>query len=208
MFITDIVSIDKKKSKVFIDDFEEAFPLYKGEIRRLKLETDTEVTQCQFFEIDTILKKRVKERALFLLKSMDKTERELRKKLKLNLYPENYIDYAVEFLSKYGYIDDVRYTENYFRMHRNHKSRRIISQSLLMKGISKDILDNVLEEYNDESEENSEREIIYTNLKRKKFIPENEDIKDRNRIIAFLMRKGFNYEDISYCMKHWDEQDL
>jgi regulatory protein len=208
MIVTDIVSVDKKKSKIYIDDFEEAFPLYKGEVRRLKLEIDEEVTSIQFKEIDTILKKRAKERALFILKSMDKTERDLRKKLKGNLYPEEYIDYAVEFLKKYGYIDDYRYAENYIRMHKSGKSKRIMSQNLLMKGIAKDIVEQVIEEFEEATEEDTEKKIIISLLKRKKYNPENEDPKEKNRIIAFLMRKGFNYEDISYCMKHYEDEYL
>lgn len=47
-----------------------------------------------------VLFKRARERVLFLLKSSDKTEQELRRKLKDGGYPKEAADYAIDFLKK------------------------------------------------------------------------------------------------------------
>ena len=66
-----------------------------------------ELVQEQVEEIyHEILRKRIKERALYLLKAADKTEYEIRTKLRQAFYPEELIDYAVDFLKQYRYIDD------------------------------------------------------------------------------------------------------
>ena len=44
MIITDILPIDKKRSKVYIDE-EYAFPLYLGEMRRYKIKVGEEITE-------------------------------------------------------------------------------------------------------------------------------------------------------------------
>ena len=87
MTVTEITSIDKKRSKIVFEQ-EEPIVLYNGEIRRFQIEAGKELSDKVFFQIqEEILKKRVKERALYLLKSMDRTEEEIRTKLKKGSFP-------------------------------------------------------------------------------------------------------------------------
>lgn len=207
MTVTEIASIDKKRSRVFFL-YEEPIVLYNGEIRRFHIEAGRELEEKVFLQIqEEILKKRVKERALYLLKSMDRTEEEIRSKLKKGYYNTELIDYAVGFLKEYGYIDDRRYAENYIRTYAGKKSRKNIQQGLYLKGISKETAEQAFETCYEEIEDKGEKEMIYALLEKRKYPFENADRKAQNREMAFLFRKGFEMEEILYCLKNRPERE-
>ena len=60
-----------------------------------------------------VLGKRVKKRALALLEKMDRTEQGLYRKLAESEYPEELILDAIEYVKKYHYIDDMRFSKSY-----------------------------------------------------------------------------------------------
>ena len=73
-----------------------AFVLYRGELSLCHIEKDQELPEAVYREImDEILWKRIRMRCLYLLKSMDRTEYQLRTKLKQNLYPEELIERVI-----------------------------------------------------------------------------------------------------------------
>lgn len=201
MIVTNIISIDKKKSVISVGHGD-PIALYNGEIRRFGIEIGSELSEEILGKIYEVLKKRVKERSLYLLKSMDRTEYEIRNKLKKGYYPEEIIEYAVNFLKKYGYIDDRRYAENYISANAGRKSRKIIRQSLYLKGISKEVTEEALQMFEDSMTEEDEKSLIYSLIKKKKYDYENADVKERNKVAAFLLRKGFEMDDVMYCLKN------
>lgn len=202
MTVTEIISIDKKRSRVFFEQ-EESIVLYNGEIRRFHMEAGRELKEEVFFQIqEEILKKRVKERALYLLKSMDRTEEEIRAKLKKGYYSTELIDYAICFLKEYNYIDDLRYAKNYIRTYTGKKSRKNIQQNLYLKGISKETAEEAFEIFYGETEDIGEKEMIYALLKKRKYPFKDADRKEQNRELGFLFRKGFEMEEILYCLKN------
>ncbi len=202
MTVTEIISIDKKRSRVFFEQ-EESIVLYNGEIRRFHMEAGRELKEEVFFQIqEEILKKRVKERALYLLKSMDRTEEEIRAKLKNGYYRTELIDYAICFLKEYNYIDDLRYAKNYIRTYTGKKSRKNIQQNLYLKGISKETAEEAFEIFYGETEDIGEKEMIYALLKKRKYPFKDADRKEQNREMGFLFRKGFEMEEILYCLKN------
>lgn len=92
--------------------------LYRGELSGCHIEKDQELPEAVYREImDEILWKRIRMRCLYLLKSMDRTEYQLRTKLKQNFYPEELIDRVILWLENLHYLDDVRYAESYIRTH-------------------------------------------------------------------------------------------
>ena len=89
---------------------------------------------------------RAKKRALYLLERMDRTEQQLREKLKSSDYPEEVIEEAIEYVKSFHYLDDERYAENFTRYKKENMSRQQIKQKLMLKGVSKDIIQNAIEE--------------------------------------------------------------
>lgn len=201
MIVTDIRELDKKRSKIYLDgDF--AFVLYKGEIREYKIAVGQEMSPNAYDEVMTIvLPKRAKLRAMNLLQKKDYTEKQLRDKLSDGEYPQEFIDDAIAYVKSFNYIDDERYARDYISYHMATRSRNRIIQDLTGKGISKDVYQDILEElYQDD--EGAEIEQIKKLLVKKHYDPDMTEYEDRQKIMAFLMRKGYNSSDIRRAMEN------
>lgn len=93
----------KNRNKVVLDN-EEKFLLYKGDIRKFKLESNQEISKVTYNEIKQLLYERGKERALYILDKTFKTEKQIKDKLIQGMYPEDVIKRILEFLKKYDII--------------------------------------------------------------------------------------------------------
>ena len=82
---------------------------------------------------------------MHLLEDMDRTESALREKLRQGLYPSDVTEAAIEYVKSFGYLDDVRYAENFVRSRQNVKSKKEIGTALLQKGISSEIAKRAME---------------------------------------------------------------
>lgn len=144
---------------------------------------------------------RAKHRALYLLEHCDRTEQELRTKLGRNYEPE-IVEEAIRYVKQYDYIDDKRYAVNYLKSRCQVKSRRQVEQELLYKkGISRDIL----EEVGRELEEPDERLLIRRWMEKKHYVPEEATREEQRRFYQFLMRRGFQSEDIVKEMRSQEQ---
>ena len=200
MTVTEIVPVDKRRSKVFLDeDF--TFVLYKGEIKRFGIEEGETLSQEVYQEIlKDVLMKRARERVIFLLKASDKTEQELRRKLKEGGYLQEAIDYAIGFLKDHRFIDDQDYGRRYVEYHSRQKSERQIRYELQRKGLDKEMIRDILEEQPVDEEAR-----IREYLRKKGLKPENMEFKEKGKVMASLGRKGFSYEAINRVLSGgWD----
>ena len=197
MLITEILEVDKKRMLIKTEEGI-SFALYKGEVRRYSLKAGEEISDEDYEEIKKeILIKRAKKRAMFLLEKMDRTESQLRDKLRRGFYGEDIIEDAVSYVKKYHYIDDVRYAEAYVRSQKEKKSRRQIQVDLMRKGIDKEKIEEAIEaEYKQETEQ----ELIQKWIEKKHYSVSEADIKEKNKMYQFLMRKGFRSEDILHVL--------
>lgn len=203
MIVSDITELDKKRVKVFVDG-EFAFVLYKGELRDYSIKLNSEISSAVYEEINgTLLPKRATKRAMNLLQKKDYTEKKLRDKLKEGLYPEECIDAAIEYVKSYHYLDDERFARDYITYHMEIRSRNRILQDLSGKGISKELCERLMNEIYEESNEDVESEQIQK-LLIKKHYDKDMDYKDKQKIMAFLMRRGYSMESIRRNMELCD----
>ncbi|MEE1305869.1 MAG: regulatory protein RecX [Agathobacter sp.] len=171
---------------------------YRGEALKASLSTDVILSDEEYeILLRDVLGKRAAKRAMHLLEQMDRTEKQLRDKLKAGEYPECCIDQAVEYVKRFHYLDDRRYAENYIRFSQNKMSRRNLSAKLMQKGISRDIVELALEE----GYESDESKQIQALLEKKHYNPEVKDEGEFRRIYQYLMRRGFRSSDILREMK-------
>ena len=89
----------KNRNKVVLDN-EEKFLLYKGDIRKFKLESNQEISKVTYNEIKQLLYERGKERALYILDKTFKTEKQIKDKLIQEMYPEDVIKRILEYLCR------------------------------------------------------------------------------------------------------------
>lgn len=192
MLITKLEKIDKKRTKVYID-YEYAFLLYPSDIRKYKIEEEQEITVEIYEEIleDTIYR-RAKQKALAILKFMDRSESELAAKLKMAHYTEEIVNRTIEYVRSYHYIDDERYATNYIVSRKDTKSRKQIQMELLHKGISKEVIENIFPKNPD-----NDKEALKKAIRKKTDNIENLSMEQKQKLFTSLYRKGFSYEDIA-----------
>ena len=136
--------------------------------------------------------KRAKLRALHLLTAIDRTEANLREKLSAS-YCEEVVECAVEYVKSFGYVDDARYVRNYIESKSRTKSRRQIEQELILKkGVSKEAVQRGFEE----AQMADIIEVIQRYMQKKRIDPQNCDYEQKNKFYAYMMRKGFQIEDL------------
>ncbi len=201
-YICEIKPLEKGKSALILDNGEELI-LYRSELRALSLSGQKELPEELYRKImDEIIGLRAKKRAMHLLERMDRTEKQLYDKLLQSGYPQECIDNAILYVKKYHYIDDRRYASNYIRCYQDRKSRLRMQQDLLRKGVSRALIEEVLEE----EFQADERIQIRSLLEKRGFDATECDEKERQRCYQFLMRRGFKSSDILKVM--WDPDNF
>lgn len=198
--ITEYKVLDKGKVELCLD--EKLFiRLYKGEARKLDLKEGMELSEEQYqYIIYEILTKRAVRRAMHLLERQERTEHQLREKLRQNAYPKEAVEEAISYVKRYHYLDDVRYAHTYIRYHQQKKSRMCLKTDLMRRGIAKDIIESALEtEFS-----NDEKQQIRVLLEKKKYVPDTADAAQFRKIYQFLQRRGFKSSDILSVMKSSD----
>lgn len=197
MLVTKIEPVTRSKSRIYVDE-RRWCTLYNKELYRYSLREGQPVSDGVYGEImGEVLTKRAKRRVLYLLRSMDRTEQQLRQKLKEGDYPEEIIDIAIAYVQKLHYQDDRRYASNYVDYRKKNKSRLQLKQELYCKGIPADMTKEILEEYSSDEE----REAIRGWLRRKGYDPAEATPESQRKMYGFLMRKGFRMEDVLAVMR-------
>lgn len=186
----------KNKYKVCLEGGAD-FVLYKGELSKLHLEAGQDLPEELYEQIlKEIQIPRAKKRAMHLLEKMDRTEQQLKTKLREAGYASEAIEEAISYVKSYHYIDDERYARTYIRIHQQSKSKQRLKMDLLKKGIDKEVIEIALEDEFEQSEE----EMILQLLKKKHYDPATADQKERNKMYRFLMQRGFRSSDISHVI--------
>lgn len=200
--VTKIEELDKKRSKVYINQ-EFAFVLYKGEIVQYKIRTEKIIEDSVYNAIrNELLPKRARKRCLNLLQKRPYTEYKLREKLAEGHYDQAIIEEAIEYVKSFHYIDDYDYACQYIFYHKESETGRKMVEKLMAKGISKEILDQAFADSFDDEQEQQDIELQQARklLDKKKYNAETMDWKEKQKIYAFLLRKGINTSVIKKVM--------
>ncbi len=181
----------KNRKLVYLDEGTPAFCLYTKEIKKYELAEGSIISEEVYGKIVELLSKRARERCLYLLESMARTERQLRDKLKDAYYPEEAIEYALSYCKEKHYVDDLDYAERFIASRSATLSKKMIEQKLYQRGIGKDVMEQAFEEA-DIDEEEALRSLI----ERKYKDIADLSFEDRQKVIKKLMAKGFSYDAI------------
>ena len=199
--VTKIEEYDKKRYKIYLDE-EFAFLLYKGEVSEYKILQGQTITDNVYQKIvREVLVKRAKKRCLNLLQKKNYTEYKLREKLREGLYSEEIEDEAIAYVKSFHYIDDYRYACDYIFYHKEFETKKIIEDKLRRKGIDSSVLQQAFMDNYDEGEE-LQKELEQANklLIKKHFNNESMDWKEKQKIYAYLLRKGISNSVIKRAM--------
>ncbi|MBO4767583.1 MAG: RecX family transcriptional regulator [Lachnospiraceae bacterium] len=213
MNVTDLTPKGKKALNVWLDGCKAGF-LESREVSAYGLEIGAEVSKERWQKIvaDVILP-RGKKKALSLLELQDRTTKEMHDRLLMADYTEEQVWDIIAYVVSFGYIDEHRYAYQYIKNHARTKSRREITQALLLKGVERDLIESSYERYAEEStgaeanasagetgersrgassvEEDAVRRFVAARVKGTEITQEK-----RRKVFGALTRKGFSYAAI------------
>lgn len=193
MTVTKIEPLSKTRYKVYLDG-QFAFTLYKGELSRYHIAEESVIEDDIYDSLRLIVIKRTKLRAMHLLSDMGRTESQLRTKLKQGGYVEDAVEAAIRYVKSFGYINDMEYARSFIDSRKDRKSKKELYAALLQKGVPAEIVEQVFEEV-DYGEKDS-RQAIEALMRKRSYNPETADVKEKQKMMGYLMRKGFSYQDV------------
>ena len=205
--ITQIVVQKKRKNRcsVFLDD-EFAFGLDQDVVLKFGLKKGDVLTKHQIEEI--LLneeKKKAKDRALNFLSYRDRSEKEIRTKLKDVGYEENIIEWVIGELKRLKLIDDQKFAQSYAQtqMITRPMGEYFLRKELKQKGIGGELIEETVSKIFQEKDQLTVAvELAHKRLKRFKNI---DEIKAKKRVSDFLLRRGFSWEIVSQVLERWNE---
>ncbi len=201
--VTKVEKYNNNKYKIFLND-EFAFLMYKSECSRFGLKEGESIPDSVYEEIvSEVLVKRARLYAMNLLRKQDRTERNLKIKLAEALYSDDLVDQAINYVKEFGYLDDARYSFNYIRLCVGKHSIPEIKHKLSEKGVSAENIEEGFRQAKEEGfiEDNSEDELIEKLIRKKYHNPCELKDADKDKLFAFMYRKGFTVQSVEKVLK-------
>ncbi len=191
MIITAIKQAKKHQFEVVFDDesvFLDKDTVVKNGLKIGQNFDDESVAKLRYESECT----RATSKAMWLVSRRDYSKKEMILRLKKDGFDIDAVNDAVELLSESSVIDDERFAYNFaYNLKANRKlGRRAIVTELLLKGVSREIAEEVSAEFCDnDSDVETAKEIIES-----KYCGFDNDEKINRRMIAALARKGYSYD--------------
>lgn len=210
-----ITAIEKQKQSksrcnIFIDG-KFAFGVHEDIIVRFNLLKNIGTDISDDF-IDEILKAEERHKALdyayLLLSYRSRSTKEIFSRLRDKGIMTEVIEETIEYLKKLGYINDVEFAKVLIRDRQCLKKvgKNLIKQELIHKGVSKDIIQELVEGTTDDNNEYERAKYLAT---KKISSYRKDDQRARQRkLYAFLIRKGYSYDVASQVVKELMTEDI
>lgn len=179
---------DKTRCSVFIDGrFYCGIKLEVAIKYRLKAGMEIDKAELDKIQLETE-KVQATEKALTHISATLKTEKQMRDFLTKKGYVEAVVDYVMDKMHYYGYVNDGEYCKAYISGISN-KSKRAIEVELLKRGVDKETVREALEDYEDDDEQ------ILSALK--KYLRGKELNRDNvYKACRYLVSKGYEYDAV------------
>lgn len=149
--------------------------------------------------LDTELVNKAFTSALRLLSYRARTQSELIMRLKQKLYSDSAITEVIDKLKGLGYLNDQKFTREYVEARTLVKpmGKIRLKNELVLKGVDKSIIENTLDNISEEDEIESAISLAQRRIAK----ADKADDKLKERISAFLNRRGFSWETINKVLE-------
>ncbi len=137
------------------------------------------------------------EKAVQYLGVRPRTEREMRTYLSGKEFSADTVDATVEKLCNYGYVNDAEFCRMYIEAYGKKSGVRKLRAELRAKGVAGEIIDNALSEMNDRTD-------AVVRLAEKYL---SSHARDKRKVYAYLMGRGFEYDTIRQALNDMDWQE-
>lgn len=146
--------------------------------------------------------------ALKYLTGRPRSEKEVRDYLSKKKLSENQISDIISFLKEKRFLSDEDFTRWWIdqRTRFRPKGKLLITLELRQKGISSEVIDKIYREDTEDilTDEEKARSVIEKNKKYDR-LPKPERYR---KLVALLMRKGFDYSVIYRVLNHTENKQL
>lgn len=200
-----VTNINYSKSKeVFEVIFEDETKLLLNYniFEKYKVSVDMDFSEAEILEMKYFSDiERAKSRAINYISGKLKTKYEVRLKLKENDFAEDIIDEVLDILEKEEYLNDKIYCEIFIEDKKklNGYGKNKIKSLLIQKGVSKNIFEDFLDEFEyDEEFDNA----LKMGIKKLNLLSNEEDnFKKKQKIINYLAYRGFGFDVINDVLR-------
>ncbi|SFU73658.1 regulatory protein [Clostridium sp. DSM 8431] len=192
--ITKIESQKRNKDRVnvYIDN-NYAFSAYMELVYKESLKVNSEVDEEKLLRIakkENLSK--CKESALRIIERSYKTEKEMIQRLNEKGFDSENIAIVIDFLKEYNFINDTNYAKMYIKDKLSSQGMQKIKYSLLRKGITSDVIEEIMSNMDDNKQMDTALE-----LARKKYNSLLKTEKDKyklwNKLLRYLVGRGYDY---------------
>ncbi len=174
------IYVDDKWNGIFLDEILAVYGLKTGqelddeEFAKIKSENDRKVA----FDMATSY-----------IEKYVVSEKGIKDYLKKKGFDFKVINATVDKLKDYGLVNDESFAKNYFETLSATKGKRAIASKLKQKGVSAEIVANLLENINEDDE------IEKATALAEKFVKNRQiDAKIKQKCLAHLIYKGYDYD--------------
>ena len=200
-----VKNINYSKSKeVFEVVFEDETKLLLNYniFEKYKVSVDMDFSEAEILEMKYFSDiERAKSRAINYISGKLKTKYEVRLKLKENDFAEDIIDEVLDILENEEYLNDRVYCEIFIEDKKklNGYGKNKIKTLLIQKGVSKNIFEDFLDEFEyDEEFDNA----LKMGIKKLNLLSNEEDnFKKKQKIINYLAYRGFGFDVINDVLR-------
>ena len=144
-------------------------------------------------------------KAMSLLLQQDRTKKNLMDRLYRGGFSERASEYALQYVMHFGYVDDLRYAQNYISCHKGHRSQKELRYKLLERGVPQETISEAFLGYEEEEEGDALRKVLGKRLKGRQL--SGLDYPAREKITAYLVRKGYSLSKVRAVMREWTEEE-
>lgn len=185
---------NKDRVNIFLDgEFKLGCSLELAMVNHLKVNTEISDEQLEKLVFENE-KGQALNKAVTLLGKNLKTRRQMRTYLNDKGYSKNIVDYVIDKLSEYNYINDINYATIYIKSVKNKYGKLKIINNLRQKGISEKDIDEVMQEF--ESDTQSILTLAQKYMKNKEI---NQD--NMAKLYRHLLSKGFGYDEVNSIVR-------
>ncbi len=196
-----IISVEKFKGSTYQVNFDEGEPAFINSeiIAQYNIKGGVSIPESAWNQVVYANEfRRARERALYLMDYRDHSYIELFKKLEKN-YDEDICYDVIDSLVEVGIVDDRRYAENLAQRLMEVKRCGYYKavQEMRQKGISKELANEILSEYEDTTQERLK------DLIESKYARRLEDEDGIKKVKNALVRNGYSYKDVNAALEDY-----
>ncbi len=136
-----------------------------------------------------------------------RTKKQTISRLREKGFDDDEIKLAIDFLAEFNLIDDIKYAENFIKEYINRKpaGESKVRAELFKKGIDKFTIDDAMEKCYPKQDsyllamraaEKKMRSFVNRVNKSDKVKSDKDEAKERNSLVAYLRRQGFDWDII------------